>query len=97
MAQTSSATKVSKSALFTVYNKARACGLDRARVNRAMGIVQAGKVTLYQDGVALVDGDKGKTYTVRGESCNCPDHTYRGIVCKHIVARWLVIRMNQVN
>lgn len=86
---------INKAALFSVYNKARACGLDRARVNRALSIVQAGKVTILESGAALVTGDKGNVYTVRGESCTCPDHQRRGERCKHIVARWLMIRMSQ--
>lgn len=82
-----------KSQLFSVYNKARACGLDRPRVNRAMGIIQAGRAKLLADGSAAVENEDGTVYMVKGKSCTCPDHRFRGETCKHIVASWLLVRM----
>jgi hypothetical protein len=84
-----------RSALFTVYNRARASGLDKSRVNRALGIVQAGRVQLLSDGSAAVTNEDGITYLVKGKSCTCADHQYRRATCKHIVAAWLLLRMGQ--
>lgn len=37
-------------------------------------------------GVYEVDSQSGRTYAVDvpGSRCTCPDHTYRGVVCKHL-------------
>lgn len=89
--------KLDKSALFATFNRARAisAGLDRARVNRALGIVQAGRVKLLGDGSAAVTNEDGTVYMVKGKSCTCPDHTFRNVACKHVVASWLAIRLMQ--
>lgn len=86
-----------KSVLFTVYNKARACGLDRPRVNRAMGLVQAGKVRKVNAATFAVEGD-GCTYMVINGKCSCKDAQYRPAEkCKHLVATWIVQRMEQAS
>jgi len=36
----------------------------------------------------------GGWYTVNGQGCECKDHQF-GNVCKHQIARWLVIRAQQ--
>jgi hypothetical protein len=86
----------SKSQLFTQFNRARArsAGLDRQRVNRALGYIQAGRATLLADGTAVIRGN-GETYYVNAEGCECADHTFRGKVCKHQIARWLMLRVAQ--
>jgi hypothetical protein len=88
---------VNKSTLFTIFNKARArrAGLDRGRVNRALGLIQSGKIKLLADGSAA-GGCNGTTYLVTSQGCTCPDATYRGIWCKHRVARGILVRMNEL-
>ncbi len=86
---------ISKSTLFTAYNKARVCGLDRKRVNRALGYIQAGRVALLENGTAIVSGSE--TYYVTKDGCDCPDHKYRGSDCKHMVARWLLLKIEVLN
>jgi hypothetical protein len=85
-----------KSTLFSVFNKARAkgAGLDRGRVNRALGLIQSGKIKLLADGSAA-GGCNGTTYLVTKHGCTCPDATYRGIWCKHRVARGILVRMSE--
>lgn len=101
MAQPFPVTKVSQSTLFHFFNLARAArsGLDKARVCKALSIVQSRKATLYPDGTALVEGSKpGQVYTVTADGCSCPDAKYRGTSwCKHRVARGLLLRSTQTN
>lgn len=89
---------VSKSQLFTHYNKARAraTGYDRCRVNRALGLVQAGKVHMASDGT-ITAGANGEQYAVTPYTCTCPDFAYRNsrasriTACKHMIARSLYL------
>ena len=39
----------------------------------------------------LVESESGATYLldVENRRCSCPDHEYRGVSCKHLLA-WLV-------
>jgi hypothetical protein len=66
-----------KSQLFTTYNGLRTLARNRVlstsvdRVDRALGIVQAGAEGRYET-----------TLT----SCSCPDHRFRGRVCKHMLS-----------
>lgn len=83
---------LSKSQLFSVYNRARASGLDRPRVNRALGLLQAGKVRRINATTFAVEGD-GCTYTVINGRCTCKDAQYRSVACKHLVATWILRRM----
>jgi hypothetical protein len=87
---------INKSTLFTVFNKARAksAALDRGRVNRALGLIQSGKIKLLADGSAA-GGCNGTTYLVTKHGCTCPDATFRGIWCKHRVARGILVRMSE--
>jgi uncharacterized Zn finger protein len=88
---------IDKSTLFSVFNKARAgsAGLDRGRVNRALGYVQAGRVALLDDGTAIVSGNAEPVYYVSAAGCDCPDHLWRAARCKHQIARWLLIRLQE--
>jgi len=63
--------------IFHVYNLAKRTDVDRERLNRALGLV------LRKDG--LTETKWGKYHTTL-ESCDCPDHRYRGIKCKHMIA-----------
>lgn len=66
---------MNKSILFRNYNAARALGLDRGRLNKALGLAQTKAAPKYI--TTLTD-------------CTCPDRQYRGGWCKHIVAANLV-------
>lgn len=47
------------------------------------------EVTIIDDKVALVKSQSKKAYyTVNYtlKTCECPDHKYRGVTCKHIIA-----------
>ncbi len=89
---------VNKSTLFTVFNRARAraAGLDRKRVNRALGYIQAGRVALLDDGTAIVSGNAEPVYYVSAAGCDCPDHLWRAARCKHMISRWLMLRIAEV-
>ena len=76
---------MNRSALFRVYNKARAAArrgeLDEKRVNEALGILQRRN---YE-----------RPYRTTIWYCDCPDSVYRGIVCKHRIALQIRHRMTQ--
>lgn len=64
-----------KSLLFTEYNKARAAARrensDMGRLNRGLGVAQK---------------NQPRPYVTTAHDCTCPDHFYRGVVCKHMIA-----------
>ena len=66
---------MNKSALFTAYNAAKALGLERRRLNRALGLAQRRRGC--------------SDYVTTADQCSCPDAKYRGIVCKHRIAKAL--------
>lgn len=67
--------KNDKSQLFKEYNKARAAarveGSDVKRLNRGLGVAQK---------------SQPRPYVTTAHDCSCPDHFYRGVVCKHMIA-----------
>jgi hypothetical protein len=66
----------SKSRLFKNYNAARSLGLDRGRLNKALGIAQSKAAPRY-----------GAT----ADFCRCRDAKYRPwVICKHRIAAALV-------
>jgi len=75
---------MTKSQLFTQYNHARAAAragkLDPARVNRALGLVQA---------------KEARPYNVTLHTCNCMDFQLHGKPCKHLIAFWMQYRAEQ--
>jgi predicted nucleic acid-binding Zn finger protein len=55
------------------------------------------KIRRKADGVKLyvVPGSNGRVYWVNLHECSCPDHTNRGVACKHMTAVALhVARVN---
>lgn len=86
----------SKSNLFVAYNKCRVSPKirDRARANRALGIVQKGRYFEL--------GDKFNTYAIQSSedenvyynvngTCECKDFQYRTLWCKHRLARAIIL------
>src|SRR2546430_5066215 len=57
------------------------------RVEKARDLVLASAVVRNQDGTFAVQSqcEPGKTYTVNGSSCDCPDAQNRGLECKHLI------------
>lgn len=71
------------SALWTAYNllkhQGKRTGLwDGPRTDRALGLIQSGEAWL-----------SWIQYSTTDEWCDCPDSTYRSIVCKHSLARMI--------
>jgi len=59
---------------------------DPERLSKALRLAQDGAVTLEDDGRATVaSGDERYPVTAAG-TCDCPDTTYRGAPCKHLLA-----------
>jgi hypothetical protein len=59
---------------------------DPERLTKALRLAQDGAVTLEDDGSATVaSGDERYPVTAAG-TCDCPDTTYRGAPCKHLLA-----------
>ena len=59
---------------------------DPERLTKALRLAQDGAVTLADDGSATVaSGDERYPVTAAG-TCDCPDTTYRGTPCKHLLA-----------
>lgn len=65
-----------KRRIFRNYNAARALGVDRGRLNKALGLAQTKA--------------PARRYFTTTDDCTCPDRKYRGGLCKHIIARALV-------
>lgn len=61
-----------KARIFRNYNAARALGLDRGRLNKALGLAQR---------------KAPAPYFTTPDACSCPDTKYRpGAICKHRIA-----------
>jgi len=58
------------------------------RTLSALTLVAQGGVIVNEQGHALVPsaGTEGAYYRTSSASCSCPDRTYRGVVCKHMLA-----------
>jgi len=86
----------SKSHLFIAYNKVRVSPriLDRARANRALGIVQRAQwfeLGDEQRTFAIQSSeDMSVYYNVNGR-CDCKDYQYRTLHCKHRLARAMIL------
>jgi hypothetical protein len=76
--------KAQKSAIFTVYNKARAAArkglLDEKRVNRALGLIQA--------------KNANRPYNTTVKACDCRD-AQMGNICKHRITAMMKVRISQ--
>lgn len=68
------------SRVFSAYNyiRAKAPQSYKPRINRALGVAQLKTERPYQT-----------TLT----TCTCPDFYYRGVICKHIIAKHLALGM----
>ena len=67
-----------------------------SRITKAAALVQAGDVYPLTSGSYLVGSqDTQAAYLVRRGpwSCECPDHTHRQHLCKHIIAVQLTIKV----
>lgn len=62
--------------ILKVYNLLVKMGLGGKRLDKAMELVLNN----------ALDNDYATTAT----SCECPDHEYRRLPCKHMLAIWLV-------
>jgi hypothetical protein len=67
------------------------------RIAKAATLVQHKDVWPMSDGSFLVgsETDTVKAYLIRRGpwSCDCADHTHRGVTCKHILAAQLTVRV----
>lgn len=77
---------MTKSEIFTQYNKARAAArqgkLDPKRVNRALGIAQTKAPE--------------QKYITSIKSCNCVDHQqHPSVACKHMIARMIEVKVER--
>jgi len=85
---------MTKSQLFTAYNKARVSPrVDRQRVNRALGIIQKCQWLELTDEAhtfIMQSADGTTAYHVNG-TCDCPDYQYRTLWCKHRIARAMIL------
>lgn len=78
---------MTKSEIFSQYNKARAAAkngkLDPNRTNRALGVLMS-KST--------------RPYTTTTKSCNCPDRVRNTTTaCKHMIAKMIEVRVAQAH
>ena len=55
----------------------------KKRISRALELI--GEVKQEKEGLWKV-GERLVTYVNDDFTCNCPDHVYRGVYCKHILA-----------
>src|ERR1700683_374332 len=89
--QISSYCHKSKPAFLPISNgDSQMIGTMTDRQLRAHGVAAgtAGEIQKFEQGPFSVPstGTPGTEYTVQsdGTGCNCPDHLYRRVVCKHI-------------
>jgi len=77
--------------LETVFVQAKQALPLNGRTEKARDLVLADAIVQNQDGTFTVSSqcEPGKTYTVNGSSCNCPDAEHRAIQCKHLISTWL--------
>ena len=54
------------------------------------------KDTGYQD-FLIRSQNGGSWYRVTPQGCECPDYKFNGGPCKHMLARWLIIRAQQAD
>jgi hypothetical protein len=73
---------------------------DRALRAHGVAAGTAGEIQKFESGPFSVPstGTPGTEYTVQsdGTGCNCPDHLYRRVVCKHITGARLATEMGTV-
>lgn len=79
---------MTKSEIFTQYNKARAAArqgkLDPKRVNRALGIAQTKAPE--------------QKYVTTIKTCNCIDHQqHPSVACKHMIARMIEVKVERTH
>lgn len=68
-----------KSQIFSEYNKlksqTRKAGKDTKRADRALGLSLSGQE---------------RPYLTTAHTCDCPDHRYRGVTCKHMLRQQII-------
>jgi hypothetical protein len=73
---------------------------DRQLKAHGVAAGTAGEIQKFESGPFSVPstGTPGTEYTVQsdGGGCNCPDHLFRGVTCKHITAARLATEMGAV-
>ena len=72
-----------KKLLFRHFNTLKSI-FDKKRADRALGIIQAGKVD-----------EKRKQYRCTANHCECPDSVERGMFCKHRITENILLRIWQ--
>ena len=69
-----------RSLIFTYYNRARfKAAFQEDRLHKALGIILSGKLQ-----------EKIKKYGTRTDDCYCPDRQERHMICKHMIAVWIM-------
>jgi hypothetical protein len=71
--------------MFRQYNRARAKGVDRRRLNKALGLLMSRQTYCA----------KVSQYRTTYSSCQCPDYENRTTLCKHrlaFVINWRAIQ-----
>jgi len=66
------------------------------RVERALEIALDARNVIEAPDYTTFHIHSGGWYTVTDQGCECKDHQF-GNVCKHQIARWLVIRAQQAD
>ncbi len=66
------------------WMRKRICAYYKSRGQKALAIVDQGRVKRYRDFFVVV-GDTGE-YVVEDEFCSCDDFLHRGGRCAHILA-----------
>lgn len=79
-----------QSALMSAYNYgkhwAKRTGLaDTKRIDKALGYLMSGEAE-----------KKWMEYATTTERCDCPDHQYRGVYCKHMLSKMIDIKHDQI-
>lgn len=67
---------------------------QESRIAKGYNLYNTGKVVPIESNIFEVIGDKGNSYSVEDFStdidpiytCNCADHSFRQVICKHIIA-----------
>lgn len=77
-----------RSLVFENYNRARIAAkggqLSESRLNKALGLILSGEIHT-----------KINEYHTTIKRCFCPDHTERGMICKHMIACMIMYRVTE--
>lgn len=89
--QTIAVKEPNRSEIFSAYNRVRAIGrrgrLDLNRINRALGLLISQSITGKRP--------EEEDFRTTKRFCSCPDRRFRKTVCKHMIALYMLEKIEK--